>query len=180
MAKQYHSIDEVRSICNMMYMLNRLVTPFVIRELQLEGVFSVFQGQDTLCLLPTAAGKSLIFQILPSLFTECCSPAPSPLVIVVSPLVALMQDQVESANSMLGLKLNAIIMKPGLSDDELIGHNLLIGSPEIWLEKRCRNFLASKHVRKNAVCLVVDEVHKVTWYLFICLLFIIQFSQFLC
>ena len=52
---------------------------------QREVLHSVFRGQDTLALMPTGSGKSLTYQ-LPALFL------PKP-VVVVSPLIALMQDQ---------------------------------------------------------------------------------------
>jgi ATP-dependent DNA helicase RecQ len=58
------------------------------RPLQGEIVTSLLQGQDTLVMLPTGAGKSLCFQ-LPALLQEG-------LTLVVSPLVALMENQVQA------------------------------------------------------------------------------------
>ena len=57
------------------------------REGQKEIIESILNGQDTLAMLPTGTGKSLCFQ-LPGMMMEG-------LVIIVSPLLALMQDQVE-------------------------------------------------------------------------------------
>ena len=57
---------------------------------QREVLESVFRGRNTLALMPTGAGKSLTYQ-LPALFL------PKP-VVVVSPLIALMQDQQEKAS----------------------------------------------------------------------------------
>jgi ATP-dependent DNA helicase RecQ len=56
---------------------------------QREIVEAVLSGRDTLAVLPTGGGKSLTYQF-PALVTGACS-------LVVSPLVALMRDQVESA-----------------------------------------------------------------------------------
>ena len=58
------------------------------RELQEEGVDSILRHQDLLMILPTGGGKSLVFQ-LPTLMMDG-------ITIVVSPLIALMQDQVAS------------------------------------------------------------------------------------
>jgi len=59
------------------------------RSGQREIVMSVLAGRDTLAVLPTGGGKSLTYQF-PALVTGRCS-------LVVSPLLALMRDQVESA-----------------------------------------------------------------------------------
>ncbi len=56
------------------------------RELQEEGVDAILDGRDLLMILPTGGGKSLVFQ-LPTMMMDG-------ITIVISPLIALMQDQV--------------------------------------------------------------------------------------
>ncbi len=69
------------------------------RTMQEEIILSVLSGKDTLALLPTGGGKSICFQ-LPALALDG-------LCLVVSPLIALMKDQVENLNKR-GIKAKAI------------------------------------------------------------------------
>src|SRR3954467_13377380 len=58
------------------------------RPLQEDIIHSVLEGKDTLALLPTGGGKSICFQVAGMAKTGIC--------LVVSPLIALMKDQVEN------------------------------------------------------------------------------------
>jgi len=61
---------------------------FELRDPQVRAVRAVLEGRDTLAVLPTGAGKSAIYQVAGALL-----PGPT---VVVSPLIALQRDQVES------------------------------------------------------------------------------------
>ena len=61
------------------------------RSLQKEIIESIHSGKDTLAILPTGGGKSICFQV-PSLMKEG-------ICLVISPLVALMKDQVQNLQS---------------------------------------------------------------------------------
>ena len=66
-----------------------------LRENQLNGIKSFIQGNDVFIILPTGSGKSLCYAILPFAFDELRGCEGS-LAIVVSPLIALMKDQVRN------------------------------------------------------------------------------------
>ncbi|MGO4777831.1 DEAD/DEAH box helicase, partial [Lysobacter sp. 2RAB21] len=68
--------------------LHRVFGHTAFRGEQAQIVQHVIDGGDALVLMPTGGGKSLCYQI-PSLVREGCG-------LVVSPLIALMQDQVEA------------------------------------------------------------------------------------
>jgi ATP-dependent DNA helicase RecQ len=78
------------------------------RPLQREIINSVFEGKDTLGLLPTGGGKSLTFQVPAMVMEGIC--------LVITPLIALMKDQVANLNKR-GIK--AIAIHSGLSREEI-------------------------------------------------------------
>ncbi|MDO4771394.1 ATP-dependent DNA helicase RecQ [Porphyromonas sp.] len=74
------------------------------RPMQAEVISSILEGHDTLALMPTGGGKSITFQV-PALLCEG-------LCIVITPLIALMKDQVDTLKS---LSLKAAYLHSGLS-----------------------------------------------------------------
>ncbi|MFT6099633.1 MAG: ATP-dependent DNA helicase RecQ [Arenicella sp.] len=126
------------------------------RGSQKEVIETVLDGQDALVLMPTGGGKSLCYQI-PGLVR-------SGLAIVVSPLIALMQDQV-SALQQLGLKaayLNSTLSREeqnqimrSIYDGEL---EILYVAPERLLQQNTLERLSSLEVSLIAI----DEAHCVS------------------
>lgn len=125
---------------------------------QLEVLACALRGEDVLAILPTGGGKSLCYQ-LPALAAE------SGTTLVVSPLIALMKDQVDSLPGRAGDLVTAI--NSGLDGDELRhrmqevqrGHyRLVYAAPE---RLRQPPFLAALQLA-GVNRLVIDEAHCVS------------------
>ena len=126
------------------------------RPLQKEIIQSVYSGKDTLGLMPTGGGKSLTFQV-PAIAMEG-------LCIVVTPLIALMSDQVENLKKR---EIKAIAIHSGMSKEEIDFSidNCIFGdfkflyvSPE-----RLGTEIFRIRLPKMKVCMiVVDEAHCIS------------------
>ena len=140
---------------------------------QAQVVCKFAQGKDVLVILPTGGGKSLCFVALPYVFDylkQADAPSEgSSVVVVVSPLVSLMKDQV-SSYSKRGIRCAFIGDESG---DEAVKQAVIRGScqvvyasPESLLTvQHWRDMLASPVYASNLVALVVDEAHCIdTWY----------------
>jgi len=128
------------------------------RPLQEEIIAHILNGRDTLVVLPTGAGKSLCFQV-PALLLDG-------LVLVVSPLIALMKDQVDG---LVERGIAAACLHSGLSprDQDQVKRDtregkvkLLYVAPERLLTDRFLAFLDK--IRLG--CVVVDEAHCVSMW----------------
>ena len=121
---------------------------FLIRELRLKQYVAirsiVLDRKDVLAVLPTGFGKSLIYQVLPAIFDfiQCgCEPTKEEsVIIVVSPLNALMRDQVEK----LQQKLNVCVLQSADDDESqnvnipknLQQSSLVCDHPEVFVDVR--------------------------------------------
>jgi ATP-dependent DNA helicase RecQ len=126
------------------------------RPLQDEIIRSVLNGNDTLALLPTGGGKSICFQV-PALVKEG-------ICIVISPLVALMKDQVEALKAK-GIEAVAIYAGMGKREIDILLDNCIYGkikflylSPERLLSELVRVRISYMNVNLIAV----DEAHCIS------------------
>lgn len=126
------------------------------RPLQEDIIQSVLDGKDTLALMPTGGGKSLCFQVPALLNPGIC--------IVVSPLIALMKDQVENLKDR-GIKAIAIISGMGKREVDIALDNCIYGdikflylSPERLLSDLVRERI--RHMKVNLIA--VDEAHCIS------------------
>jgi len=126
------------------------------RPLQAEIIASLLAGQDTLAIMPTGSGKSICYQ-LPALMFDS-------LTVVVSPLIALMQDQVEQLHQ---LGIAAAFLNSTLSHSAYTATiarirsgaiKLLYTSPETLLRPETLILLAGC----RPACLAIDEAHCIS------------------
>ncbi len=126
------------------------------RPVQEEAIRSVLDGQDTLVLLPTGGGKSVCFQVPVLAMDGLC--------IVVTPLIALMKDQVEQLKKR---DVSAAAIHSGMNrheiditlDNCIHGHTkFLYVSPE-----RLRTDIMIERAKQMNICLLaVDEAHCIS------------------
>ena len=81
-----------------------------IKPEQESAIVSFLRGNDVFVSLPTAYGKSLCYAAFPYAFDQLRASSHPSIVIVVSPLIALMKDQVTSYSAK-GLKVGCITSK---------------------------------------------------------------------
>ena len=126
------------------------------RPQQEEIVQSVLDGHDTLALLPTGGGKSICFQV-PTLVKEG-------LCLVISPLIALMKDQVQNLRKK---GITAFAIYSGMSRKDVISTfklaatrncRFLYVSPERLETELFKEFLPALHV----TLIAVDEAHCIS------------------
>jgi RecQ family ATP-dependent DNA helicase len=127
---------------------------------QRDAVRAALDGRDSLVVMPTGGGKSLCYQ-LPALATDWFPTRP--LVVVVSPLIALMADQLRRLRE---AGVNATMLASGMEE----GHNsqaladiaagetrLVLAAPERFASGAFREALAQRKI----ALFVVDEAHCV-------------------
>lgn len=117
---------------------------------------AVIKGEDTFVLLPTGGGKSLCFQI-PAL-------AKKGICIVVSPLIALMKDQVQSINNK-GIKAMAITSGISYNELDTLLDNCIYGNYKfLYLSpERLQQELVQSRIKQMHVNLIaVDEAHCIS------------------
>ncbi len=126
------------------------------RSPQEEIITSVLDGKDTFGLMPTGGGKSICFQVPAMMRSGIC--------LVISPLVALMKDQVQRLQK---LDIKAIALTGGIQSEEIItlldncefgNYKFLYLSPERlqsdWILERIKNLPIN--------LIAIDEAHCVS------------------
>jgi ATP-dependent DNA helicase RecQ len=126
------------------------------RPQQLAVIESILAGKDTLALLPTGAGKSICFQV-PTIYQRG-------ICIVISPLIALMQDQVKD---LVSKNLKAVLLGSQLSvqeesivfkEIEAKKYQFIYCSPEKLAQKHFQTLLSGLPIQLFAI----DEAHCIS------------------
>ncbi len=126
------------------------------RSMQEEIIMSILKGKNTLALLPTGGGKSICFQV-PGMVEEG-------ICIVVSPLIALMKDQVEQLNKR-GIKATAIFYGMSSREIDITLDNCIYGGIKFLYvsPERLKTELFRERAKKmNINLLAIDEAHCIS------------------
>jgi ATP-dependent DNA helicase RecQ len=125
---------------------------------QAEVIAAVLEGKDTIALMPTGAGKSVCFQV-PAMVLPG-------LTLVISPLIALMKDQVDALNG-LGIPAAFINSTQSVSEQRFVSEQVLQGKVKLLYVSPERLFSGSNGwnsflEQANLSLVAVDEAHCVS------------------
>lgn len=135
--------------------LNKYFGYSAFRPGQREVIEKVLDGQDVIALLPTGMGKSLCYQLPGYIFDKP--------VLIVSPLLSLMQDQVDQMKQFKEKRvvaLNSFLnpMQKRASIQNLHNYRFIFISPEMLLQEQVQQKLNSMELS----LIVVDEAHCIS------------------
>jgi ATP-dependent DNA helicase RecQ len=143
-------IDRAKSI------LQEVFGHLDFREVQDQIIESILSGRDTLALLPTGGGKSLCFQLPGLVLNGIC--------LVVSPLIALMKDQVDALKAK-GIKAAAIYSGMSSREIDRILDNCIYGDYKFLYvsPERLKSDLFIARFKQMPINLIaVDEAHCIS------------------
>lgn len=126
------------------------------RPMQQDIIKSVLEGKDVLALLPTGGGKSICFQV-PAMSKEG-------ICVVVSPLIALMKDQVENLKDK-GIAAEAIFAGMGKREIDIILDNCIYGGIKfLYLspERLQSDLVKTRLTYMNVNLIAIDEAHCIS------------------
>ena len=126
------------------------------RGIQEDIIASIMAGHDTLGLMPTGGGKSITFQV-PTLCMEG-------LCIVITPLIALMRDQVQNLRYR-NILASAVYSGMSAADIERVYDNCIFGKTKflyISPERLGSDMFREKVKRMHVSLITVDEAHCIS------------------
>ena len=134
-----------------------------LKEEQVQVSRSILEGKDVFAVLPTGFGKSICFQCLPGAFDLLSDSPKASIVMIITPLLAIMEDQVKDATSK-GLTAASIssLTNEEVKKSVLQGkYQLVFVSPEMLLKSRSwkNAIMHAESFQSNIVAMVFDEAH---------------------
>lgn len=126
------------------------------RSPQDEIIDAVLEGKDTLALLPTGGGKSICYQV-PALMKEG-------ICIVVSPLIALMKDQVLHLRKR-NIRANAVFSGMSKHEIDIVLDNCIYGNVKLLYvspERLKTEIFRERLTRMNVSLFAIDEAHCIS------------------
>jgi ATP-dependent DNA helicase RecQ len=159
-------------MCDYISLLRTYFVYDTFRTGQLETITNIIENKrDVLTVLPTSTGKTLIYQFL-TIYMR--NQDPLGITVVVSPLISLMIDQVNSWNGLFSLENGVIIrdtaktsnpvavLLGSAQDDSTVELRACSGEfPVVYISPEKLQFL-SKNIFKHVKLLVVDECHCIS------------------
>jgi len=126
------------------------------RGIQEEIISSILSDRDTLGLMPTGGGKSICFQVPALIKPGVC--------LVITPLIALMQDQVDH---LIKRGIRAAYIHSGMTHNEILVtmENAILGGTKILYvspERLSSEFFIKKICHANISFITVDEAHCIS------------------
>ena len=156
------------------YVLSKLgMSHLKLKSQQKQAIVAVYEGKDVFVFLPTGFGKSVCFHVLPFLFDHklgLSDGSEKRCVIVVSPLVSLMVDQVRSLKSK---GVHAVVISSSsrentmdrefrATETSLSSASLIFSSPEALTHTKWREALENPILSHRVCTVVVDKAHCVS------------------
>lgn len=139
---------------------------FSATEEQMNCIFNLVIGKDAFISVPTGSGKSLCYGLLPAVYNKLkanqgVDNSQKNIVVVISPLKSLMQDQVAKFNKM---HISATFLDHSAVEEVMSGkYELIFTSPENCL--KYQQIFLSDLYQDQLCCIAVDEAHCVEKWL---------------
>lgn len=160
----FYTFCDTEKICYLCHTMSQTIHEILqrywgydtFRPLQEEIIHSVLAGRDTLALMPTGGGKSITYQVPGMYLDGTC--------IVVTPLIALMKDQVDTLRA---LDIKAAYLHSGMSRREMLValENCILGKYKFLYvspERLSTELFLDKIRDLQVSLLVVDEAHCIS------------------
>ena len=139
--------------------LNRLFGYKEFRNGQFEIINNILKKRDSFCIMPTGGGKSICYQIPAFIFDG--------ITIVISPLIALMKDQVDNINNNIGIKAKYINSTNTLDEVKEIIDMCYLGQVKLLYispERLKNNYFINAIKILNISQIAIDEAHCISMW----------------